>query len=460
MSTRGADGVARRAAWTAYAVAQIPVQRRAPFRSRSALERAQTRRVRSLITFAFEHVPYYRETMTRLRLAPDMFRTAADLAHLPIIERGLVQRDPERFLSTALPRERYVQLATDGSTGAPVLVWHDPFALFQGVGHYERGAAVAWKLARRRLTLRRALIGFPTGVVARTSDAVRSRSVVPAGLRYRELRLSMSDSLADNAERLLEFAPDEVRGYGSYLEELFLYIRASGRTAGLPRVIVFGDDAMSPLGRRMITDELGVPVLSEYDAGEAHHIAFECEAHRGLHVNEDICPIRVVDEDGADVPAGEPGEIVISNLVNRGTVLLNYRLGDVVTRLGPSCSCGRTLELISFPIGRTDEWCTTAGGELVHGQEVRGLLLADDAFLAGFQVVQESPLEFTVAAVLRDGADRQSFARGVKQRFAQRFGGGIRVRVTFVDSLARTAGGKVRPVVSQAGVRRPPRTLV
>lgn len=454
-SSRAADPFLRRAAWTAYAVAQAPLQRRFPFRRAPVLARQQARRVRATVAYAYAHVPYYRETLDRLRLAPGAFQSAADLARLPIIERDQVQRDPERFVSTALSRERFVQLATDGTTGSPVVVLHDPFALFQGAAHHQRSEAVILGLAGRRLFLSRVLIGPLTGTAARTSGAVRARSVLNPGLRYRDLRLPMSDPLEQNAERVLAFAPDQIRGYGSYLEALFLLLRRSGASTGLPRVVVCGADAMSQAARRMIIEELGIPVLSEYGAGEAHHIGFECEAHIGLHLNQDLYPVRIVDAEGHDVPDAQPGEVVISNLVNRGTVLLNYRLGDVATRLSQPCPCRRTLPLMSLPQGRTDEWLTAASGELVHGQEVRGLLLADDAFLLGFQVVQESEHEFSVAVVTRDGGDPDAFRAGVERRFADRFGAGTTTTVRFVDRLDRTPGGKVRTIVSRVDGRAP-----
>ena len=416
--------------------------------------------MRATVAFAYAHVPHYRETMRRAGLTPDEFRTAADLARLPLIEREHVQRDPERFVSTALPRARYVQLATDGSTGAPVVVLYDPFALFQGAAHHQRSEAVVLRLARRRLILRRVFIGFPTGTVTRTRSAVRQRSLIPPGLRYRDLRLSMADPLAENAARVIEFAPDELIGYGSYLEPLLAELHRAGGAARLPRVVSFGGDGVSASTRETIAHELGIPMLSRYGAGEAHHIGFECEAHAGLHINEDICPVRFVDAEGNQVPDGHFGEVVISNLVNRGTVLLNYRLGDVAAWLGGGCSCGRTLPLMSFPEGRTDEWVTSAMGELVHGQEVRGLLLADDAHLLSFQVVQEAPDEFSVSVVTREGCDRAVFSAGVQRRFAERFGPGTQTRVSFVEDLPRTPGGKVRTIVSRAGVRRPPPALV
>jgi phenylacetate-CoA ligase len=450
------DSLLRRTLWTLYAVGQVPLQRRAPFRSPAALRRLQDRRVRAAVAFAYAHVPHYREALDRLGLPAAAFRTAADLARLPLLERDELQRDPERFVARALPRDRLELLATDGSTGAPVLVCHDPFALFQGAAHYQRSEAVVLRLARRRLILRRVLIGSPDGTVLRTSHAVRRRSTIPPGLRYRDLHLSIADPPAANAERMLAFAADEVRGYGSYLEEVFRHVSRIGASTGLPRVVVFGEDAISDPARRMISDELGIPVLSEYSAGEAHHIGFECEAHTGLHLNEDFCPVRLVDADGAEVPAGLPGEVVISNLVNRGTVLLNYRLGDVAARRLEPCPCGRSLPLMSFPTGRTDEWVLSSSGELVYGQVVRGLLLADDADLLGFQVVQRTPAEFSVAAVVRDGCDRAAFAAGVERRFAERFGAGTRTELSFVDSLPRTAGGKVRTIIGCAGARVPP----
>lgn len=447
MSEPRSEHLLTRAAWTVYAVVQAPRQRRFAFRSWKAIERAQRRRVRSAVAHAYQHVPYYRETMDRLGLGAADFAAAADLARLPLIERGQLQRDPEYFLSRARPVERYVKLATDGTTGAPVTVYHDPFALFQGAAHSERREAIVMKLAGRRFRLRRVFVGSPEGTAARTSQAFRRRSLIPAWVRYSDRHLSMEDPPARNAERISELAPDHVRGYGSYLEALFVHVHRNGAGFRAPRVVVYGADSISEPVRRLIGEELGVSVLSEYGAGEAHHIAIECEQHTGLHLNCDLYPVRIVDSEGRELPDGRPGEVVVSNLVNRGTVLLNYRLGDVAAKLPAPCPCGRSLPLLSFPQGRVDDWVQTPSGELLHAQAVRGLLLADASLLA-FQVVQHSPLRFTVAAVASRDCDRHEARAGIERRFAERFGPGTSTEVSFVDSLPRTPGGKVRTVVS------------
>jgi phenylacetate-CoA ligase len=207
----------------------------------------------------------------------------------------------------------------------------------------------------------------------------------------------------------------------------------------------------------MIGERFGAAVLSEYGAGEAHHIAVECERHTGLHLNSDLYPVRIVDRDGRDLPDGRSGEVLVSNLVNRATVLLNYRLGDRATKLAKRCSCGRTLPLMSLPEGRTDDWVESPSGEPLHAQAVRALVLADDRWVLAFQIEQLSRTRFDVAAVVAEDTDHDALRGRIQERFRERFGAATDTRVAFVDSLTRTPGGKVRVVTSRLRSGAPPR---
>lgn len=455
MNEGSREPLTRRAAWTAYVLFAAPRERRAPFRSPAALDRAQRRRVRRAVAHAYEHVPYYRETMDALRLRPGELRAASDLARLPVIEREQLQRDPEYFMSRAQPAERYVELSTDGTTAMPVTVLHDPFALIQGATHTERREATIFKLAGRRLRLRRVFVGSEMGMLARTTREFRKRSLIPARLRYSDLWLSMLDPPAKNAERISEFRADVLRCYGSYVEALFLHAEADGASFVAPRVIVYGADGVSDPVRRLIAERHGAALLSAYGAGEAHHIAVECERNSGLHLNDDLYPVRIVDGEGRELPDGESGDVVVSNLVNRATVLLNYRLGDRAAKLPGRCSCGRSLPRMSLPEGRSDDWVEAPSGEIVHAQAVRGLLLAEDEWVMAFQIEQLSLTNFAVDAVVAERADRDALRARIEERFRERFGDATSTEVRFVEALERTAGGKVRVVRSRRTAAQP-----
>jgi phenylacetate-CoA ligase len=445
MSPSTAESLARRAAWSARLAWRAPLEARFPFRSPTAIERAQRRRLRATVAHAHEHVPYYRETMRRLGLGPGDIAAAADLAKLPLIERDQLQRDPEYFVSRAWPLERYLKLRSGGSTGAPATVFRHPSVLFESAAHKERWRSIAVRLAGRRARIRQALIALPGGEGG-AAASFDSNTLLPSAVRVRRLRLSMLEPPAKLIGPLNDFRPDSIASYGSYLEALFTHVHSNGVELHLPRTVGYSSDEMSEAARRLITERFGIHVLSAYRAIEAPHIGFECERHTGYHLSVDLVPVRIVDPEGSDLAVGEEGEVVVSNLNPAGTVLLNYRLGDRAARLGEDCTCGRNLPLLSFVHGRADEWVTNARGERVHGQGIRDLMRLR-ADVLRYQVVQETPTSFR-AAVVAPGADGDELARWLRDRMRGWLGEAIEVEMSLVDDLPRTAGGKTRPVVS------------
>ena len=66
-------------------------------------------------------------------------------------------------------------------------------------------------------------------------------------------------------------------------------------------------EAMPPGGRELIEQDFGIAVMSRYSAAEAFKIGFYCERRTGFHLHEDLCHVRVVDEDGRRCPMASPG---------------------------------------------------------------------------------------------------------------------------------------------------------
>jgi phenylacetate-CoA ligase len=403
--------------------------------------------VRSSVEYAYAHVPYYRETMDRLGLRPIDFHDASDLARLPVIERQDLQRDPDHFVATA-QTTRGVKLQSGGSTGEPVTVFRDPFSIFEAILHAQRQRSLVAKIAGRLGHFREVRIVPPTNSGEELRRVFRGQSLLSMGIRAKARRLSLLAPPSENVLAIDEFQPDVITSYGSYLEALFVYLETSGRRCHLPKAVTYGADALSDSARRLISERYGVSVLSRYDAIESGQVGFECEAHQGYHLNMDFCPIRIVDADGRDVREGESGDVVISDLTNRATVLLNYRLGDVARMQPGPCECGRSLPMLSFLEGRKAEWLESPSGKLVHPQAVRMLLRTEDEVWR-YQVIQRGPDHFDVMLVTTPACDRELLRHRVAGRFADQFGTATVTAVSFVDDLPRTPAGKVRSVISQ-----------
>jgi phenylacetate-CoA ligase len=165
-----------------------------------------------------------------------------------------------------------------------------------------------------------------------------------------------------------------------------------------PKVVTYGADAMPKGDRRVIEEQLGIPVVSIYQAVEALHIGFQCEARQGFHISTDQVAVRVVDSAGSDVAPGERGELILTNLTNLAMVVMNYRLGDLVTLAERPCSCGRTLPLIQDIDGRLDDLIARPGGRCLHALSILPGLQAVDG-VRQVQVIQEELERFRLRVV-------------------------------------------------------------
>jgi phenylacetate-CoA ligase len=427
-------------------VAEAARQARFPFLPAEVVRRAQQRRVRATVAYARAHVPYYRETMRKLVLHPGDFRSARDLAQLPVIEREQLQRDPEYFLSEQWPPQACVVLESGGSTGERVTVFRDPGSFFMEGAHYERLRSVIARLASRRLRYRDALIRAQDSSTDRTVNALRTRTQLPRGLRV-QLRTFTMRPPAELIPELNQYRPDVITAYGSYLDALFTHIREQRPPFAAPRVVVYGADSMSHSVRRWAAGALGIEVLSSYGAIEAPHIGFECEGHRGYHLNVDLHPVRLLTADGREAAPGAAGEVVVSNLVNRGTVLLNYRVGDLATILPERCPCRRTLALCSYLDRTKVAWLDLGGDEPVHAHTLR-LVLHKEPEIWRYQIVHRARNELLLRLVPSPDCDRQATAECIVRGYRELLGNRIAVSVEFVADLPRGPSGKVQPIVS------------
>jgi len=192
--------------------------------------------------------------------------------------------------------------------------------------------------------------------------------------------------------------------------------------------------------------DVGVPVLSQYSAVEVFRIGFFCEERGAHHVHEDLCALSIVGADGRPVPDGEPGEVVVSNLVNRGTVLLNYRLGDVAHIVPGRCACGRTSRLLSVIEGRVSQIVHLPDGSFVHPFAVWAPVKLLEGVVR-YQLVQHEPDRFELRLVTVDRATYDSVAPRVAAELRTTLRGAT-VEPSYHERLEQGRGGKFSPVVA------------
>ena len=422
-------------------------QHRAPFRSPTHWQRAQDRAARRMARYAWQSVPFYRDAMRSAGIDPGDIRTAADFTRFPLIDRTALAADPGAFRSRAADIRSVVRLRSSGTTGQPAEFWHDRRSMLLNIAYGRRERAVLGAGTGHDTRPVTVIFRFGGSELRRVRAFYRRALLVP-GRAERTVFADTAVPIEDNVHLLHRLRPRWVSAPGSYLGRVLLHPDTLRPGGWRPAAAFYTGESAPPADLRRLRDEEGILVQTLYRSAEALKIAFSCEEQDGMHIHPDLVHLSIVDETGRRLPPGEPGDIVLSNLMNRATVLLNYRIGDRGVLADAPCPCGRTFPLLQRLEGRTGHVLRLPCGRVVENSALEGALNDRDD-VARYQIVQTGR-RFEIRIRPAAGAELDAMRPEIEARY-RRLLGDVPIRVSEA-ALEVAPGRKHRPVV----VRRSP----
>jgi phenylacetate-CoA ligase len=429
----------------------LPGQSRVQYLPLEKLHGLRDRRVRETVRYAAETVPFYRDWFREQGISPAEFRTADDLDRLPLVTKHLYREQPERFRSTSRLAQNAMSMTSGGSTGEPITVFHSHAAMLARGAYMQRQRAVMRKMLGGVRLPRELILAIPTGSSAR-SVKFRRESTFAYLRRHNRRVLWLGTPIDEVIAEINEFQPHSIGAYGSYVEALFRVVAQRGIDMHLPKMVAYGADTMSEDGMQLIREGFGVAVFSTYGSIEAPGIGFLCEECTGFHLNVDLVHVKLIDAEGRRLEPGERGEVVVSDLTNRATVLLNYRLSDLGMLLEQPCPCGRTLPLAKIE-GRVEDILRLPDGGFLHPASVYNVFhegrLRDGGQVLQFQVVQRAINDFEVRLAMADRAAYDAVASAYVADLQQVLGPSAKLEpVYYQGPVLAGPMGKVRRFVS------------
>ncbi|MFH1279660.1 MAG: hypothetical protein ABIK65_14930 [Candidatus Eisenbacteria bacterium] len=404
--------------------------RRHRWKSKEELREIQWRRLSALVRHAYRRVPYYRCLFDRAGFRPDDLRTLDDLRRIPMTDKEEIRADPGAFVAEGIDPLRCRSCFTSGSTGVPLRVLMDEEAYGRGLGvkaYALSECGVRWN--DRFVT-----------IAASAGPVLPNHVILPP----------LSDTRSA-IEMLRKAKPDVLYSYPSFLTVLGQYDVSGIR----PRRILSQGMNLTEFHRSVIRETFGLEVHDTYGSVEFKALAFECDAHAGLHMITDWAVLEFL-KDGDPVRPGETGEIVVTGLQNFAQPLIRYRIGDYGTPSGGSCLCGRSWPLIGRLDGREIDFILLPSGKKTNPSPIYQAVHSEAEMnvysIAQFQAVQERRDHLTLRIVKGKGFDPDMVER-IRARIEEAFtcmGEMIRVDVEYVDAIERGRTGKSKILVSHA----------
>ncbi|MDZ7830799.1 MAG: AMP-binding protein [Desulfobacterales bacterium] len=324
----------------------------------------QLERLQSTINRAFRHVNFHRKRFAEAGTEPSKIQSIQDIARLPFMRRKhLSEHYPYDLF--AVPLRDIVRIHTaPGTTHNPTVSGYTLQDLHTWQEILARGLKAAGVTPHDilQITLTPGLANW--GRDYKSGAEAIEASVIP------NIPLSIEKKvmvLRDYKTSVLVTTPALAMELAAYIQQQHINTNAFELTT-----LILAGDLISPEHRRFIEETLHAETWLHYGLSEVPGpaIAFECEVHDGLHVNEDHFLAEIVDPDtGAPLPEGETGELVLTTLTTRAFPLIRFRTGDKASFYQTACACGRSLKRINWHPGRTDE-IMNIDGVNVHGQLV------------------------------------------------------------------------------------------
>jgi phenylacetate-CoA ligase len=424
-----------------------------------ALRRFQEQRLRERVRHAYETVGLYRRKWSLAGVHPDDIRTLADLTKLPIVTKDDFRQCPAHdLLSTDFRARDCFVLSTSGSTGSPRHFYVDEgramidFAL--SLPRYMAGRPPVSSASVVRDFLLRRRISFMA-------------IVVPSEYLYHQMFWSMRHTVVDCLEpaevhirAINTKRPRYLSTYPSTLRNICIAAQEKGIRLHQPQVILLSGEVVDQPLRDLVRRTFGTDPLDVYGTTELGYVASECTRHEGMHLFTWKVMVELLGEDGREVPPGQSGRVVVTDLFTKATPIIRYDgLGDYAARKEEACSCGSPLPLLARVEGRRVDSIVLPDGRIVHPYSLT-LALEDTPCLSKFQIRQEQPDHLRVLLVKAKipGAEAVSFARDshLGQEILRRFDKILKhqasVDLVTVDDIPVRPGSRKYPtVVSLAG---------
>jgi len=417
---------------------------RTQYLPKDKLETLQFERLRRLIDHAAAHCPFYAKRFAEHGVGPSSLKEPGDILKFPVLRKRDIQSNGDDMLASNVPRSHLVENRTGGSTGKPLHFYVD----------LERMET------RKAATIRHNRwagydIADKAGIIwgsTRDLAAVFERKLpLRSAVFERSLVLDASclseQSMVDFARRLARYRPRVILAYAhsAYLFASVMEAR-SLRTIS-PHSVITTAEMLYPHQREKIERTFGCRVFDRYGSRETSVIASECDSHSGLHVNAECLLLETLDG-GKPAGPGEPGEVVITDLLNFGMPFIRYAIEDWATLSADACPCGRTLPLLSGLEGRTTDFIRTPEGRYVSGAALTIKLIAEIPGIAQAQLVQDS-LDSVRLRIVKDPPFTKESEDLLLRKARELMGATIRISTEFCEDIPSEPSGKFRFSISK-----------
>lgn len=381
---------------------------------------------------------FYRNSVIKGGLDLDNLSDLKYIRKFPIINKAIVRENYSDIWNKA--RSKY-KFSSSGTTGTSLHVYLDKSA-------YQREYAFRWHFfsiagARRKDTFAY-FLGNNLHPVEKNKPPFHIVDPYEKSIYFSLFHMS-AENLKYYLNAFNQFKPLYIKGYPSGLFVFAKFILESGNKVHKPKAIFCASETLNDFQKIILEEVFQCPVYQWYGQVETTINIQECE-HRRLHVKEEYGLLELLNEEGEEAKPGEIASAIATGWGNKAFPLIRYNTGDnMILASDQNCPCGRNGRIIEKIIGRDEDFIITPEGRKIGRLD---FIFKPLNTVVESQIIQESLDQILVKVVPMIGYTVKD-EKLIKEMVNKYIGKSIHVRIELVNSIERSANGKIRYVISK-----------
>lgn len=407
------------------------------FLSAKKLREIQWQRLKHILDFAWEYNEFYRKRFLLAGLVPNAIHSPEDLQGLPVLTKTDIRKSAFEMISQGFPLESLHKIKTGGSTGKALeLYLTEECSELRNACARRHDRWTGWEPGEPIA----ACWGNPH-LPKTFKEKLKQRLLQP--MLYLDTMCINETSIKTFIDQWRRVKPTLLYGHAHSIFLLAQYLKELGVVCLRPKGVLSTSMMLIPSERKLIEEVFGCKVIDRYGCEEVSLIGCECENHEGMHLNIEHLFIEFIREDGTPAAIGEPGNIVVTDLLNKAMPLVRYNVEDVGVPTDRTCSCGRGLPLMESVAGRVADFLIKKDGTKVAGISLIENTLTQFPGLDQMQIVQQSYEKFEIYIVAGDSYD-DKIKQACCDYFKTVFGRNLQIEIIPVESIRPETSGKYR----------------
>lgn len=428
--------------------------KKAEFWDKEQIRIYQEKKLKKLIKYSYDNVPYYKELFDKNNIKVEEINTIEDLEKIPLLTKDIVKREKEKLISKKINKSDLLLHQTGGSTGKPAKFYFDKLeaAKEQAFVRY-----IYERIGYQNTNKKNKVIQFSDSILVREEQEINKNCFYKKYPGQNKWYFSYTnitiDTIDDIMNALSNINPDWIISFPSCIYQLAQCLLESNKKYNLNSLkgIIFSSETLYPLQFKVIKKVFKTKFLHVYGHTEHAAMAGTCENKLIFHMEPFYGISEFIECDN------NKKELVATGFNNLGMPLIRYKTEDLFILSDEKCDCDREFQIISSIEGRRSDFLYLKNGskvpdifcDFVTGDKGNWL-----EQILRFRIIQK---EIGICIIqyipINNFIDFIKLEKEIKEEVETYFNNQMEIKVQQVQELSKTKRGKDKLIISYLDIK-------